>query len=292
MSKRGEKEWTPWSQVVDLVVNGDYRGTYTLADAVSVDRNRIDITEMTEYDVDEENITGGYLVQFQLYNRYSSSRSDRSQQVTPDFDVEIDEESNRLIVTLRNNIPALQISESYTLLNERYKSGATLSVTENKEKKVIIDAYQRASTFIELLKQRQQTLFATMNAIVKCQHDFFLSGDERDLKPLGQQQIADMIGKDVSVVSRAVNNKYVQLPWGVKSLKFFFREDINGASWHEVCDALKQLVEREDKKNPLSDDALCKQLKEMGYQLERRTVAKYRDTLGIPSSPIRRKMAK
>ena len=221
-----------------------------------------------------------------------SSRSDRSQQVTPDFDVEIDEESNRLIVTLRNNIPALQISESYTLLNERYKSGATLSVTENKEKKVIIDAYQRASTFIELLKQRQQTLFATMNAIVKCQHDFFLSGDERDLKPLGQQQIADMIGKDVSVVSRAVNNKYVQLPLGVKSLKFFFREDINGASWHEVCDALKQLVEGEDKKNPLSDDALCKQLKEMGYQLERRTVAKYRDTLGIPSSPIRRKMAK
>ena len=220
------------------------------------------------------------------------SRTDRSQQVTPDFDVEIDEESNRLIVTLRNNIPTLQISESYEMLNERYKSGAPLSVTENKEKKVIMDAYQRASTFIEVLKQRQQTLFATMSAIVKCQQEFFMSGDERDLKPLGQQQIADMIGKDVSVVSRAVNNKYVQLPWGVKSLKYFFREDINGASWHEVCDALKKLIDGEDKRNPLSDDALCRMLKDMGYQLERRTVAKYRGTLNIPSSTVRRKMAK
>lgn len=220
------------------------------------------------------------------------SRTDRSQQVTPDFDVEIDEESNRLIVTLRNNIPTLQISESYEMLNERYKSGAPLSVTENKEKKVIMDAYQRASTFMEVLKQRQQTLFATMSAIVKCQQEFFMSGDERDLKPLGQQQIADMIGKDVSVVSRAVNNKYVQLPWGVKSLKYFFREDINGASWHEVCDALKKLIDAEDKRNPLSDDALCKMLKDMGYQLERRTVAKYRGTLNIPSSTVRRKMAK
>ena len=220
------------------------------------------------------------------------SRTDRSQQVTPDFDVEIDEENDRLIVTLRNNIPMLQISESYEMLNERYKSGAPLSVTENKEKKVIMDAYQRASTFIEVLKQRQQTLFATMSAIVKCQNEYFMSGDERDLKPLGQQQIADMIGKDVTVVSRAVNNKYVQLPWGVKSLKSFFREDINGASWHEVCDALKKLIDGEDKRNPLSDDALCKMLKDMGYQLERRTVAKYRGTLNIPSSTVRRKMAK
>lgn len=215
-----------------------------------------------------------------------------TQQVTPDFDVELDEGTGRLTVTLRNNIPALQISESYALMNERYKGGASLSVKENKEKKQIQDAYQRASMFIEVLKQRQETLFNTMSAIVKCQPDYFLSGDERDLKPLGQQQIADMIGKDVSVVSRAVNNKYVQLPWGVKSLKSFFSEDINGASRHEVYDDLKKLVDAEDKKHPLSDDALCEQLKAMGYQLERRTVAKYRDALGIPSSTIRRKMAK
>ena len=220
------------------------------------------------------------------------SRMDSSQQVTPDFDVELDEENDRLIVTLRNNIPALQISESYALMNERYKKTDSLSVKETKEKKQVQDAFQRASMFIEVLKQRQETLFNTMSAIVKCQRDYFMSGDERDLKPLGQQQIADMIGKDVSVVSRAVSNKYVQLPWGIKSLKSFFSEDINGASRHEVYDDLKKLVDAEDKAHPLSDDALCDRLKEMGYKLERRTVAKYRDALKIPSSTVRRKMAK
>ena len=219
-----------------------------------------------------------------------SSRSEMSIQVTPDFDVELDEENGRLTVTLRNNIPALQISESYELMNERYKSGNTLTVKEAKEKKRIVDAYQRASMFIEVLKQRQETLFNTMSAIVQCQRDYFMSGNERDLKPLGQQQIADMIGKDVTVVSRAVSNKYVQMPWGVKTLKSFFSEDINGASRHEVYDDLKKLIENEDKKHPLSDDALCEQLKAMGYRLERRTVAKYREALKIPSSTIRRKM--
>lgn len=220
------------------------------------------------------------------------SRSAGSQQVTPDFDVEPDEETGRLTVTLRNNIPALQISESYALMNERYKTGSPLSVKENKEKKQIQDAYQRASMFIEVLRQRQETLFNTMSAIVQCQKAYFMSGDERDLKPLGQQQIADMIGKDVSVVSRAVSNKYVQMPWGVRSLKSFFSEDINGASRHEVYDDLKKLVDAEDKSHPLSDDALCERLKAMGYKLERRTVAKYRDVLNIPSSTIRRRMAR
>ena len=221
------------------------------------------------------------------------SQSDVSQQVTPDFDVEVDDETGRVIVTLRNNIPTLQISESYALMNERYKQAdAALSTTEAREKKQIVDAYQRASMFIEVLKQRQETLFKTMSAIVKCQPDYFTSGDERSLKPLGQQQIADMIGKDVSVVSRAINNKYVQTPWGVKSLKSFFSEDINGASRHEVYDDLKKLVQDEDKAHPLSDDALCDRLKAMGYKLERRTVAKYRDNLGIPSSTMRRKMAR
>ena len=219
-----------------------------------------------------------------------SSRAEMSLQVTPDFEVELDEDTGRLTVTLRNNIPALQVSESYELMNERYKSGNSLSVQEAKEKKRIVDAYQRATMFLEVLKQRQETLFNTMSAIVKCQRDYFLSGNERDLKPLGQQQIADMIGKDVTVVSRAVSNKYVQMPWGVKALKAFFSEDINGASRHEVYDDLKKLIENEDRRHPLSDDALCDQLKAMGYRLERRTVAKYREALKIPSSTIRRKM--
>jgi len=175
---------------------------------------------------------------------------------------------------------------------DAYKeSKIKLNDKQAQEKKRIQDAYRQASMFIEVLKQRQETLFNTMSAIVKCQRDYFLSGDERDLKPLGQQQIADMIGKDVTVVSRAVSNKYVQLPWGIRSLKSFFSEDINGASRHEVYDDLKKLVDAEDKAHPLSDDALCEKLKEMGYKLERRTVAKYRGTLKIPSSSVRRKMA-
>lgn len=226
-------------------------------------------------------------------NAYASSTFVRnSQQVTPDFDVEVDYETGQITVTLRNNIPELQISESYSAMNERYKHATHLTPSEAKEKKAIVDAYQRANMFIEVLKQRQETLFKTMSAIVHCQRDYFLSGDERDLKPLGQQQIAEMIGKDVTVVSRAVNNKYVQTSSGVKSLKSFFSEDINGASRHKVYDDLKKLIEKEDKAHPLSDDALCSALKKMGYKLERRTVAKYRDILEIPSSTARRKMAK
>jgi RNA polymerase sigma-54 factor len=218
------------------------------------------------------------------------SKSLAGQQVTPDFDVELDEETGRITVTLRNNIPALQISESYAMMNERYKKNAdSLSVKEMKEKKVIQDAYNSASQFIEVLKQRQETLFKTMSAIVKCQPAYFQSGDERDLKSLGQQQIADMIGKDVSVVSRAISNKYVQTRWGVKSLKSFFSEDINGGSRHEVADDIRKLIDAEDKAHPLSDDALCEKLKAMGHKLERRTVAKYRSTLKIPSSSERRK---
>lgn len=231
-----------------------------------------------------------------LYPRPGStfpSRSDVIQQITPDFDVEIDDETGRITVSLHNKIPELQISKTYEDQNNRYKQpDSQLSIVERKEKKTIVEAYQRASLFIEVLKQRQDTLFRTMSAIVKCQADYFASGDERDLRPLGQQEIADMIGKDVTVVSRAINNKYVQMPWGVKSLKSFFSEDINGESRHKVYDDLKKLVDNEDKKHPLSDDALCLKLKEMGYQLERRTVAKYRGTLKIPSSTERRKMAK
>ena len=122
--------------------------------------------------------------------------------------------------------------------------------------------------------------------------NFIITGDDSDLKPMILKDVADLAGVDLSTVSRACSTKYVQLPWGVKSLRSFFSEGINGASRHEVYDDLKKLVDSEDKTHPLSDDALCERLKAMGYQLERRTVAKYRDQLDIPSSTIRRKMAR
>ena len=116
------------------------------------------------------------------------------------------------------------------------------------------------------------------------------AGEGKTTTSIGLADGLARIGKDVTVVSRAISNKYVQMPWGVKALKSFFSEDINGASRHEVYDDLKKLIENEDRKHPLSDDALCEQLKAMGYRLERRTVAKYREALKIPSSTIRRKM--
>jgi len=220
---------------------------------------------------------------------YSGSRSDNSQEVTPDFEVDVDGDDVKF--TLRNNIPELQISDSYKNQVAKYESGKTLSVTEEREKKVIRDRYERASFFIEVLKQRQQTLFSTMSAIIHFQHDYFVTGDETLLRPLVQRQVADFIGKDVTVVSRAVNNKYVQTPWGIRNLKWFFSEDINGESRHKVQDDLRKLVEGEDKTHPLSDTALCKQLQQMGYQLERRTVAKYRNQLNIPGSTHRKQIS-
>jgi len=217
---------------------------------------------------------------------YAGSRSDNSQQVTPDFVVEKTDDG--LTLTLQNHIPDLQISETYSRQVKKYEDGSPLSVMEQEEKKSVRDSYDRASRFIEVLKLRQQTLFATMRAIMQFQRDFFETGDERQLHPLVQRQVGDAIGKDVTVVSRAINNKYVQTPWGIRDLKSFFSEDINGESRHEVQDALKQLIDVEDKRDPLSDDQLCQKLNQMGYKLHRRTVAKYRVALKIPNSTHRR----
>jgi len=219
---------------------------------------------------------------------YAGDRSDSSQLVTPDFDVELDEGKIRL--TLRNSNYRLQISETYTNQMNRYAQGKVVSVQAQKEMKVVSDNYERASRFIEVLRQRNETLFATMKAIVEFQRDYFLTGDETKLKPLVQRDVAEVIGKDVTVVSRAINNKYVQTPWGIRKLKDFFSEDINGDSRHEVQDALQQLIENEDKQHPLSDSRLCELLNKQGYKLERRTVAKYRDQLNIPNSTHRKQV--
>jgi len=230
-------------------------------------------------------------------NAFTGGEQSVSNEVTPDFEVEVDD--GRITLTLPNRIPELQISESYALQNAKYTSGAPLTVTEQKERKFIKDGYERANRFIEVLKMRQQTLFDTMNAIIKFQREYFLSGDERSLHPLVLRQIATAIGKDVATVSRATNNKYVATPWGIRSLRSFFSEGIKRkdevggdedqeASAHEVRAALRDLINHEDKAHPLSDDALCKRLGEQGYQMARRTVAKYRERMGIARAGMRR----
>ena len=152
-----------------------------------------------------------------------------------------------------------------------------------------------AKWFIDAIKQRQQTLFVTMNAIMHQQEEYFLSGDERKLKPMILKDIADKIDMDVSTVSRVANSKYVDTPYGTKLIKDFFSESMKNeqgedVSTREIKKILETVIRDEEKKKPLTDAKLAKILKERGYPIARRTVAKYREQLGIPVARLRKEI--
>jgi RNA polymerase sigma-54 factor len=152
-----------------------------------------------------------------------------------------------------------------------------------------------AKWFIDAIKQRQQTLLNTMNAIIQYQYDFFLEGDESKLRPMILKDIANEINMDISTVSRVANSKSVQTEFGIYPLKYFFSEGIatdsgEDVSSREVKHILKQFIEQEDKKKPLSDDKLEKLLNDKGYNIARRTVAKYREQLNIPVARLRKEL--
>lgn len=216
-----------------------------------------------------------------------------SQQIIPDFNVDV--EGGTINLTLLNNIPDLQISESYSLLYNKYSGKKPSNRREEEEAADIKHKYEKASDFIKVLQQRQETLFKTMRAITLRQRDFFLSGDEMKLKPMILKDIADDTGLDVSVISRVTMNKYVTTQWGVYPLKFFFSEGLQHESGEEVSSReiqsiIKSVVAAEDKKKPLSDLKLCEILKEKGYEIARRTVAKYRERLSIPVARLRKEI--
>jgi len=152
-----------------------------------------------------------------------------------------------------------------------------------------------AKWFIDAIKQRQQTLLVTMNAILHYQEEYFLTGDERKLKPMILKDIADMIQMDVSTVSRVANSKYVDTPYGTKLIKEFFSESMKNeqgedVSTREIKKILETVLEDEDKKKPLTDEKLASILKDKGYPIARRTVAKYREQLDIPVARLRKKI--
>ncbi len=216
-----------------------------------------------------------------------------SQQIIPDFNVDV--EGGTINLTLLNNIPDLQISESYSLLYNKYSGKKPSNRREEEAAADIKHKYEKASDFIKVLQQRQETLFKTMRAITLRQRDFFLSGDEMKLKPMILKDIADDTGLDVSVISRVTMNKYVTTQWGVYPLKFFFSEGLQHESGEEVSSReiqsiIKSVVAAEDKKKPLSDLKLCEILKEKGYEIARRTVAKYRERLSIPVARLRKEI--
>jgi len=214
--------------------------------------------------------------------------------IIPDFF--IINNAGKLELTLNSkNAPDLRISEGYRDMLKEYDRG---SKKDKRQKEAVLFIKQKidsAKWFIDMIKQRQNTLISTMGAIMHYQKDFFLTGDETSLKPMILKDIAEITGLDISTVSRVANSKFVQTEFGTYRLKFFFSESLSTDSGEEVSTRevkkiLSDLVEAESKKKPLSDERLTEMLQEKGYNIARRTVAKYREQLNIPVARLRKEL--
>jgi RNA polymerase sigma-54 factor len=214
--------------------------------------------------------------------------------VVPDFF--IFNNAGKLELTLNSkNAPELRISEGYRDMLKEYDRGAK---KDRRQKEAVLFIKQKidaAKWFIDAIKQRQHTLLSTMTAIMNHQHEFFLTGDETTLRPMILKDIAEKTGLDISTVSRVANSKFVQTEFGTYRLKFFFSESLTTdtgeeVSTREVKKILSDLIENESKKKPLSDERLTELLQEKGYNIARRTVAKYREQLNIPVARLRKEL--
>lgn len=224
----------------------------------------------------------------------SSEVNTKQLQIIPDF--HISNNDGTLLLTLNaQNAPELRVSRSYQEMFEHYEK---VSQKDKKLKEAVQFVKQKldsAKWFIDAIKQRQQTLLKTMNAIMHYQYDYFLTGDERNLKPMILKDIADRIGMDISTVSRVANSKYVQTEFGTFLLKSFFSEAIQTESGEEVSNKevkkiLEECIGNEDKRHPLADEKLAEILKDKGYNIARRTVAKYREAMNIPVARLRKEL--
>lgn len=201
-----------------------------------------------------------------------------------------------LALTLNSrNAPELRISDDYKDMLRAYERGSKNDKRQREAVVFIKNKIDSAKWFIDIIKQRQETLYNTMFAILQHQQAFFLSGDETNLRPMILKDIAEVTGLDISTVSRVANSKYVQTEFGTFILKYFFSEGMSTDSGEEVSTRevkkiLSEMVEAEDKRKPLSDDILTDMLQEKGYNIARRTVAKYREQLNIPVARLRKEM--
>ena len=214
--------------------------------------------------------------------------------VVPDFAIKIIDGELELTLNGRN-APHLHVSREYNNMLKGYKDAKDKSKSQKDAVIFIKQKLDAAKWFIEAIKQRQQTLFITMSAIMHYQKEYFLTGDERKLKPMILKDIADEISMDVSTVSRVANSKYVDTPYGTKLIKEFFSESMKNdqgedVSTREIKKILETVIEEENKKKPLTDETLAGILKEKGYPIARRTVAKYREQLDIPVARLRKKI--
>jgi len=214
--------------------------------------------------------------------------------IVPDFVIRIIDGELDLNLNGRN-VPELHVSREYTNMLQGYKETSERSKSQKEAVQFIKQKLDAAKWFIDAVRQRQQTLFVTMNAIMHYQEAYFLTGDERNLKPMILKDIADQIGMDISTVSRVANSKYVDTPYGTKLIKDFFSESMKNdqgedVSTREIKKILEITIGEEDKKKPLTDDKLAKILKDKGYPIARRTVAKYREQLDIPVARMRKEI--
>lgn len=214
--------------------------------------------------------------------------------VVPDFAIRIVEGELELTLNGRN-APELHVSKDYQDMLRTYKDSRDKSNNQKDAVQFIKQKLDSAKWFIDAIKQRQETLFVTMNAIMHYQQDYFLEGDETKLRPMILKDIADMVDLDISTISRVANSKYVETPYGTKLIKEFFSESMKNdqgedVSTLEIKKILQNIIEDEDKKKPLPDDQLADLLKEKGYPIARRTVAKYREQLEIPVARMRKKI--
>ena len=214
--------------------------------------------------------------------------------VVPDFFIM--NNGGKLELTLNSrNAPELRISEGYRDMMKEYDRGAKKDKRQKEAVLFIKQKIDAAKWFIDAIKQRQHTLLSTMTAIMNHQYDFFITGDETSLKPMILKDIAEKTGLDISTVSRVANSKFVQTEFGTYRLKFFFSESLSTDSGEEVSTRevkkiLSDLIEVENKKRPLSDERLTELLQEKGYNIARRTVAKYREQLNIPVARLRKEL--
>lgn len=216
------------------------------------------------------------------------------QQITPDFIVDIDDEGNVSFSLNNPNLPELRLNPDFNRQLKEQTENSTKQTREQKEAVLFLkQKIDAAQGFIDAIRQRQITMTNVMKAIIELQHPFFQEGDEALLKPMILKDVAERAKLDISTVSRVCNSKYVQTPYGIFPLRYFFTEgfikqDGEEMSSREVKKVLKEMIDKEDKRHPLTDDELTKMMEEKGYPMARRTVAKYRMQLNIPVARLRR----
>ena len=253
---------------------------------------------LKKLEITEDSLKGAVAEILKLNPKPGNSAGDSSrtaQAVVPDF-VLINNDGELDLQLNARNAPELKISRMFSEMLKAYSSNKTGADREQKEAVMFVkQKLDSAKWFIDAIKQRQNTLLFTMRAIIEYQHEYFLTGDETKLKPMILKDIAEKVGIDISTVSRVANSKYIQTPFGTLLIKSFFSESLQNDSGEEVSTKeikkiLQECVEVEDKKSPYTDDELMKVLKTKGYNIARRTVAKYREQLNIPVGRLRKEI--